>query len=190
MNPARVPWLACVLLRRCSDPRYRESLEGDLLEELAKGRTALWYWRQVACAVHAHGIRIARQHLRAVFAATLFFLLSLWAIAPATYPVLDWAQTLNSSRILLILGWLAGVPLLLGAIAGAAQRQPRVAILLGAALAYFTPVALPFDSAVCNLCASPGNVVPDLFVYLGPLAAGLLAALGARLTQCNHTPAS
>jgi hypothetical protein len=182
MNAPRAPRLAQALLRRFVKSRYSECFEGDLLEELAAGRTNLWYWRQVGFALCVQGCFVARQQMVAFVAATAFFMLALWAIAPATYPLMDWART-EPLRTVVLLGWLTGVPLVLGVIAGATERRRRIpAILLGAAIAYLTPVTGPFDSAVCDLCVGPGSTsVPTTALWLAPLGSALLAGFGAWL---------
>jgi hypothetical protein len=180
MNAPRAPRFAQALLRRFVKSRHSECLEGDLLEELAAGRTNLWYWRQVGFALYVQGCVVARQQLVAIIAATAFFMLALWAVAPATYPVMDWART-EPLRTMVLLGWLTGVPLVLGVIAGATERRRRItAILLGAAIAYLTPVTRPFDFALCDLCVGPGSTsVPTTVLWLAPLASALLAGFGA-----------
>ena len=45
------PRAATWLLRRFAAGRHSESLEGDLIEQYAQGRSQLWYWRQVATAI-------------------------------------------------------------------------------------------------------------------------------------------
>ena len=45
------------LLQRLAAGWHSESLEGDLIEQYAQGRSRLWYWRQVAMA-----IVLARSH--------------------------------------------------------------------------------------------------------------------------------
>jgi hypothetical protein len=181
MTHRPAPRLARVLLRCVVHTRYGESLEGDLMEELAAGRSALWLWRQVLSAVLERARMVARQQTATLVLATVFFLVALWIIAPATYPVMSWARTTEPLRILVLLGWLVGIPLLLGGIAGAAERRQRIgAILLGAGLAYLTPVSRPFDTAVCDLCVGPGGtIVPATALFLTPFGAALLAGLGA-----------
>jgi hypothetical protein len=51
------PRVATWLLRRLAAGWHSESLEGDLIEQYAQGRSQLWYWRQVAIA-----IALARLH--------------------------------------------------------------------------------------------------------------------------------
>ncbi|MEO8313473.1 MAG: hypothetical protein ABI645_01650 [Pseudomonadota bacterium] len=168
------------LLLRCTSAQYRESLEGDLMEEFATGRSAFWYWLQTLCALYEQARSIVRQQMSTFLAATIFFFLALWAIAPATHPVMGWVRA-EPLRTLVLLGWLIGVPLLLGGIAGATQRRRRIgAILLGAGLAWLTPVTQPFDSAVCDLCAGPNSAtIPSTALFMAPLGSALLAGLGA-----------
>jgi hypothetical protein len=57
------PQVATWLLRRLAVGWHSESLEGDLIEQYAQGRSRLWYWRQVAMAIvfaqsHAFRTRI------------------------------------------------------------------------------------------------------------------------------------
>jgi len=176
----RTPAIARLLLR-FSSARHRESLEGDLLEELAAGRSQSWYWSQVGWALYEQVCSIARQQLTTFLAATVFFLVALWFIAPATYQVMDWAGARESLRIFVLLAWLAGVPLILGGVAGAAERRRRIgAILFGAALAWLTPVTLPFSFAVCDLCAQPiESTASGSILLLTTTASALLVGLGA-----------
>jgi hypothetical protein len=51
------PRVATWLLQRLAAGWHSESLEGDLIEQYAQGRSRLWYWRQVAMA-----IVLARSH--------------------------------------------------------------------------------------------------------------------------------
>lgn len=177
----RMPAMAQWLLRVFASGPHRETLEGDLLEGLAAGRSPGWYWRQVGWAVYEHALGVVRQQLTTFLAATLFFLTALWVIAPATYQVMDWARTQDSLRILVLLAWLAGVPFILGGMAGAAERRRRVgAILLGATLAWLTPVTLPLNFAVCDLCARPiETTAPSSILLLTTTASALLVGLGA-----------
>lgn len=188
MNARRPPRFAQALLQRCCKGRFQESLEGDLLEEFVSGRSDGWYWHQVLCAMREHLRNVARQQMLTCAAATLFFIVALWVIAPATYPVVGLARTLEPARVLVLLAWLAGVPFILGGVAGAAERRRRAgAILLGAALAYLTPVTLPFTSAVCDLCSHPaGAALPDSILLLTPFGSALLAGLGAWLVGRFH----
>jgi hypothetical protein len=180
MKGRQVPALALLLLRRLGG-RYSESLEGDMLEEFAAGRSVFWCWCQVFDALRMQLSGIMRRRLMPFFAAALFFMVALWGLARVTAPVMDWARALEPMRLLVQLSWLAGVPFVLGGFAGAADRTRKIgAILLGAAFAYMTPITAPFDSAVCDVCVGPGSTaIPDAIHWLTPFCSALLAGLGA-----------
>lgn len=179
MKLRRPPRIAQALLRSLGG-RYAESLEGDLLEEFAAGRTRLWFWYQAACALYEHAWHTLRHQAMTFAAAFTFFLVSLWAIAPVTYPVMRWARTLESDFLVLV-AWLAGVPFLLGSIAGTTQRRRFTgAILLAGACAYLTPLTQPFTFAACDLCTrSQPSTAPGAVLLLTPFASALLIGLGA-----------
>lgn len=180
MTPRRPPALALMLLRQLGG-RHRDSLEGDLLEEFAGGRSAAWFWHQAACAVYVRARTLVRNQATTFLAAALFFLVALWSIAPLTYPVMSWARASESLDTIVLLAWLAGVPFVLGCIAGAAQGKRRAgAILLAACLVYLTPVTLPFTWAACDLCSRSGEPESTRLVQLfAPFASALLAGGGA-----------
>lgn len=182
MNTPRPPRLAHALLRHLRGP-FHESLEGDLLEEFATGRSGLWFWHQVGCAYQVRAWQVVREQTPAFLAATLFFLFALWAIAPATYPVMGWARLAGTLDGLVLLVWLAGVPLLLGGIAGTAAQRRRCtgAILLAAACAWLTPLTLPFTTAACDLCSRTEEpAAPNAWLQLlTPFGSALLAGAGA-----------
>lgn len=179
MNQRRPPRIAQALLRSLGG-RYVESLEGDLLEEFAAGRTRLWFWYQVACALYEQTWRTVRQQAMTFAAAFTFFLLALWAIAPITYPVMRWARTLESD-VLVLLAWLAGVPFILGGVAGTTERRRFTgAILLAGTCACLTPLTEPFTFAACDLCTrSQQSTAPGAVLLLTPFASALLIGLGA-----------
>jgi hypothetical protein len=192
VNTRRVPPLALALLRHFGG-RYSESLQGDLLEEFAAGRSAFWCWGQTAGALFVYARAVVQQRLVACIAVALFFMAALWSIAPATTPVMSWARSQAPLHLLIQFGWLAGVPLLLGGLAGAAGHSRRIgAVLLGAGIAYMTPIATPFDSAVCDLCMGPGAaVIPDAIQWATPFGSALLAGLGAWIVATiPHRPES
>jgi hypothetical protein len=182
MSTRHPPRLARALLRHLGG-RFGDSLEGDLLEEFAAGRTRLWFCHQVGCALYERMCLLARQQAMTFLAATVFFLLALWAIAPASYPVMGWARAAGSLDTIVLLAWLAGVPMILGATVATAQRRRCTgAILLAAACAYLTPLTLPFTTAACDLCSrSEGSAASGTLLLLTPAGSALLAGLGAWL---------
>jgi hypothetical protein len=48
------------LLDRWGPPYHRESLAGDLIEQLHQGRSAAWCWRQILLAILAERLRSVR----------------------------------------------------------------------------------------------------------------------------------
>lgn len=182
MSTRHPPWVARALLRHLGG-RFGDSLEGDLLEEFAAGRTRLWFCYQVGCALYERMCLLARQQAMVFLAATVFFLLALWAIAPASYPVMGWARAVGSLDTFVLLLWLTGVPMTLGAAAAIAQRRRCAgAILLAATCAYLTPLTLPFTTAACDLCLrSDEDATSGALLLLTPVGSALLAGLGAWL---------
>jgi hypothetical protein len=70
MRAGRGIALATWVLEHLSAGMDGKALAGDLLEELAAGRSAGWYWRQVACAVAANAIAASRVYaLPMIFSA-------------------------------------------------------------------------------------------------------------------------
>lgn len=57
----RTPKISLWILTRLSSGYRIESLAGDLAEEYAEGRSRLWLWRQVTCAVLADFFSIRKR---------------------------------------------------------------------------------------------------------------------------------
>jgi hypothetical protein len=57
VNTPAPPRFAMYLLYRWGSPYHRESLAGDLIEQLSEGRSEAWCWRQVLVAVLAARMR-------------------------------------------------------------------------------------------------------------------------------------
>ena len=188
MSARRPPPVAEFLLQQVARPSYREGLAGDLAEELAAGRSAVWYWRQVGGALQEHACHLARVHALPLLAATAFFMLMLWLIAPFTFPVMGWAGSLESIGLVVVIAWLVAIPLVLGGVAGATERRRRIGVvLLAAGIAYLTPVSLPFNIALCDVCSRPvADGSSGAVRILTPIGAALLAALGAWLAARLH----
>lgn len=188
MTVRRPPPVAEFLLLQVARPSYREGLAGDLAEEFAAGRSAIWYWRQVCGALREHACHLARMHALPLLAATAFFMLVLWFIAPFTFPVMGWAGSLESIGLLVVIAWLVGIPLVLGGVAGAAERRRRIGVvLLAAGLAYLTPASVPFNIALCDVCSRPvADGSSGVVRVLTPIGAALLAGLGAWIAGRLH----
>jgi non-heme chloroperoxidase len=60
MKPTKFVTLAVWLVERVAFGRKNEALAGDLLEELAHGRSAAWLWRQVGLAIGAGALSTLR----------------------------------------------------------------------------------------------------------------------------------
>lgn len=182
MKFRRPPPVAEFLLQHLARPSYREGLAGDLAEEFSAGRSAFWYWRQVLGALREHASHLSRRHVLPLLMATTFFIFVLSFVAPVTYPVMGWAGSLESIGVLVVIAWLVGVPLVLGGVAGAAQRRRIGVVLFAAGIAYITPVSLPFNIALCDVCSRPAADGSSGAVrLLTPIGAALLAAMGAWL---------
>jgi len=82
------PRLATWLLHRLAVGRHCESLEGDLIERYARGRSNLWYWREVAMAIviaRSHASRAWRPRLRiTIIKSCLHLLTELTVVLGAT----------------------------------------------------------------------------------------------------------
>jgi hypothetical protein len=76
------PWLALWLFARLAGRYHREAMVGDLLEECRLGRSSLWCWQQVLCALVARVRSAVRPRL------TFGLLLVVWwwtLLAVASY---------------------------------------------------------------------------------------------------------
>lgn len=62
MTPSKPPAPASWLLRHLMPGDRTESIEGDLLEEFQRRRSAAWYWRQVLAAIAASVAGEMRRH--------------------------------------------------------------------------------------------------------------------------------
>lgn len=181
MSVRRPPPAAEFLLRNLARPSYREGLVGDLAEEFAAGRSAFWYWCQAGGALREQASHLARRHVLPLLVATTCFMLVLSFVAPVTYPVMGWAGSLESIGALVVIAWLVGIPLLLGGVAGVAPRRRIGVVLLAAGIAYITPVSLPFNIALCDVCSREVADGSGAVRILTPIGAALLAGIGAWL---------
>ena len=82
MNRSIPPRLSTWLLRRFATDHLRESMMGDLIEQYAEGRSAMWYRRQVLTTIAVGVWADLREHkLQAAGAIVLWFVCAyaLWA---------------------------------------------------------------------------------------------------------------
>ena len=129
MSPAQPPRLASWLLRRFAAGPQRESLIGDLDEQFARGRSSLWYWRQVATAILASRSRHHRRPIISALSLVVGFLITgafsapvfdfifvpvKGVAAPGTAPV--WVQPFDayvlSAQIAALGGFVLATPVL------------------------------------------------------------------------------
>lgn len=71
MRPNDPPRVATWMLEHLTLGRKNEALAGDLLEEFRRGRTAVWYWRQVLLAIVVGFAGELRSQWPAIFYSTL-----------------------------------------------------------------------------------------------------------------------
>lgn len=77
MKPSRPPVLAAWLLQRFGPLPETEAIAGDLLEHYQRGRSRLWYWREVLVAIFTGTWFEVRQHsLRLIAAITMAWVVS------------------------------------------------------------------------------------------------------------------
>jgi hypothetical protein len=101
MNPKWLVAVATWILEHLTYGTHKEALVGDLLEELRRGRSTRWYWRQVLSAIGVELSRRPRDYtLTLIFSAAWSTLYPLWwrsigrSHLPQTLPqrwaALDW----------------------------------------------------------------------------------------------------
>jgi len=113
MTHRQPPRVAAWLLRVTASGPYAESLEGDLQEQLASGRTSAWYWSQVSVAVVRSGMRFARVHgvsfIAAFAAAWAVMALSFWINELVLESTYVFARSHRDLIPAFSKGWLEGV---------------------------------------------------------------------------------
>lgn len=91
MKPRRPPWLATWLARWLSDPYRQEALLGDLTEEYRRGRSRVWYWKEVLAAVVVRACVGAARRKRAWTLVLWWWLLLAAASYEWKWPVIIFA---------------------------------------------------------------------------------------------------
>ena len=80
------PLLALWLLERFDSYGTREALIGDLVEEIARGRSRFWVWQQVLAMCGLAAVGQARHHAQTThliaFAFGVFFVGGVWLAPP------------------------------------------------------------------------------------------------------------
>jgi hypothetical protein len=64
MNGRTPPVIATWLLEHLATGYHAQALAGDLIEQYARGRSRLWYWREVIIAISLARARSFRSHTR------------------------------------------------------------------------------------------------------------------------------
>ena len=134
MRSAHPPKLATWVLRRLGS--HNEALAGDLLEEYQRGRSKLWYWRQVLIAVSVGQLRAGGSRLRragwkvdisprTIIPATMF-LLAFGVVTTSTSPVWDTVVRLE------VWAWIVAVMAMSIVVVVKMIRMRRIAPLDGA----------------------------------------------------------
>ena len=106
----RMARLATWLLRRFPGGAHRESLIGDLDEQLSRGRSSVWYWRQVLSAILIAVASDLRDHKVRTVGSAILSLAIVVAWVEATLALYLWlSETWVNARVpnsgLLFLLW-------------------------------------------------------------------------------------
>jgi hypothetical protein len=83
MNAPTPLKLAMYLLDRFGSPYQRESLAGDLIEQLQNGRSSAWIWREILCAVLIGRLRAIESKPWQSSAKTIFRIINAIMLAAA-----------------------------------------------------------------------------------------------------------
>jgi hypothetical protein len=107
------PRVATWLLQRLGAGRHSESLEGDLIEQYAQGRSRLWYWRQVAMAIVLARARAFRARPWIAATRVFFRLLTELAVVLGVVSVIDQSRRMHELRDMLSPAFVATMALLI-----------------------------------------------------------------------------
>jgi hypothetical protein len=92
------PKLATWLLERLSSGYHRESLEGDLFEQYARGRTRFWYWRQVLIAIFVARKRAVAPRLLNAVRRVFFHLMAEVSVVLGIVTIIDESRRVHALR--------------------------------------------------------------------------------------------
>lgn len=196
MSRAQRPRLASWLLRRFAVGPQRESLIGDLDEQLVRGRSSLWYWRQVVSAILLGVGQDLREHWRLAIGSTMLTWVFVIVWVESTLALYLWVGEMGVNvwveDSVLFYFWhpFSGGLCLVWCLGSAANgwliaRWSRPAMVVAAALAQL-PLALWWSSSVWfyaeRWAGSPGRLwfpayVGAIVVIVGMPTATLLGGL-------------
>jgi hypothetical protein len=170
-----------IIIRLCERLSLDVALIGDLLEEYDRGRSAIWYWRQVLIAVGMGTWVAIRDHkllaLRAVAVgfATEFlfvFLWEFWALNLVIFSIMQWMTQVSITLLTqTATGW----------IVARTHRTHQLPMVLAFLICiFFFYVSYTFSSARLLLVGSINDPMfrPYLTMYLVTI---LLAIVGILL---------
>ena len=206
MSTAQRPRLASWLLRRFVAGPHRESLFGDLDEQFMRGRSSLWYWRQVLSAILVGVVQELREEWRLAIGSVVLTWVIVIVWVESTLALYLWVGEMGLNVWVegsvffyfwhpfgggLCLVWCAG-----SAVAGwaAAQRSGhhRMAMVVASALVQ-VPLTLWWNSSVWlhleRLAEMPARLWVPISVQAAIAMVGMPAAtLIAGLWRADDVP--
>ena len=183
--PAMASWL---VERFCADP----GLAGDLIEEYARRRSVLWYWRQAFAAVGAYSTSQIRQHkwltIRAIATGyVIWYVLNVTLLQGVIHPWMASDTTLvkTAYMVLAYVLWLANGWTI------AKLHRPHSTAMVFAYVVWSVVASVPpvYEAALSAFAGSSGGsaLAWELFtrsiVVVTLLAGGTLAVYRDQLKQ-------
>lgn len=144
------PRVATWLLQRLAAGWHSESLEGDLIEQYAQGRSRLWYWRQVAMAIvlaRSHAFR-ARTWITTI--RVFFRLLTELVVVLGAVSIIDQSRRAHDWQDMLSPAFVATMTILI-AIALVSLWLPRKLLKLKRSYARINHLIVFFAVAVLGI---------------------------------------
>jgi hypothetical protein len=103
MSQRTPPAVATWLTERLGPVRYRESLTGDLLEQFHRGRSEVWYWRQVLMAILLAGLQLPRSVLAIPKVKFVLRLLIEYLILALGVGTITWAASTSKTPCAIVI---------------------------------------------------------------------------------------
>jgi hypothetical protein len=158
------PRVATWLLQRLAAGWHSESLEGDLIEQYAQGRSRLWYWRQVAMAIALAQSRAFRGRMGFATIRVFLRLLTEMAVVLGTISIIEQSRRAHDWQDMLSPPFIATMTIL-------------IAIASGGLWLLLKPLKLKrSDAPITHLI---------VFFAVAALGAGTLSWAGGTRRQCN-----